>query len=194
MMNKLSCISSFLALAMGCVSTQTIATAMPVRLDPTTDHAHLFKSTHNPNNRLVNILKYVRPKTADNGSPFPKQSGYIKDYPIQFKNGLSSVTVDNSKNSSDIFMKLYTLNSTPPQAIRVFFIRKGEKFTTKNVKAGSYDLRFRDLNYGGLSRTDGFDLEEYKEFDGSTKFHKFTLTLKSPRGNIKMHPLSEQEF
>ncbi len=143
---------------------------------------------------LVAAFKYVRPKTADNGSPFPKSSGYIKGYPIQFKEGLSSITVDNSKNSSDIFMKLYTLNSTPPQAIRVFFIRKGEKFIIKNVKAGSYDLRFRDLNYGGLSRTDEFNLEEYKEFDGSTKFHRFTLILKSQHGNIKMYPISEQEF
>ena len=39
---------------------------------------------------LIAAFKYVRPKTADNGSPFPKKSGYIKGYPIQFKQGLSN--------------------------------------------------------------------------------------------------------
>jgi hypothetical protein len=193
-MNKLLSISSFLALIMGYGSIQTTASAMPVLVAPVTNNFTIFKPINSLNNRSIATFKYVRPKNADNGSPFPKSSGYIKGYPIQFKEGLSSITVDNSKNSSDIFMKLYTLNSTPPQAIRVFFIRKGEKFITKNVKAGSYDLRFRDLNYGGLSRTDEFNLEEYKEFDGSTKFHRFTLILKSQHGNIKMYPISEQEF
>ena len=139
--------------------------------------------------------KYIRPKTADNGSPFPKKSGYIKGYPIQFKQGYSTLTVDNSKNSSDVFVKLYALDAVPPQPVRVFFIRKGDKFTATNIKPGSYDVRYRDLNYGGLSRTDTFNLEESKDFDGRTRFKRMTMTLyKVPGGNMKIHPLSEQEF
>ncbi len=147
---------------------------------------------HHP--KSVTIAKYVRPKTADNGSPFPKNSGYVKGYPIQFKNGLSSVTVDNSRTSSDIFVKLYALDATPPQAVRVFFIRAGKKFTTQNIKPGNYDIRYRDLNDGRLLRTDPFNLEESKDFNGSTKFIKYTLILKSIKGNIKTHPISETEF
>jgi hypothetical protein len=144
---------------------------------------------------LVAAFKYVRPKAADNGSPFPRKSGYIKGYPIQFKEGYSTLTVNNSKNSSDVFVKLYALDSMPPQPVRVFFIRKGEKFTAVNIKPGSYDVRYRDLQSGGLSRTDNFNLEEYKTFEGSTRFKRMTLTLyKVPGGNMKIHPLSEREF
>jgi hypothetical protein len=140
-------------------------------------------------------FKYVRPKTADNGSPFPKKSGYIKGYPIQFKEGYSTLTVNNSKNSSDVFVKLYALDAMPPQPVRVFFIRKGEKFTAANIKAGSYDVRYRDLNNGGLVRTDTFNLEQSTTFEGATSFRRMTLTLhKVVGGNLKTYPLSEQEF
>jgi hypothetical protein len=143
----------------------------------------------------TSALKYVRPKTADNGSPFPKKSGYIKGYPIQFKEGYSTITVNNSKNSSDVFVKLYALDAMRPQPVRVFFIRKGEKFTAEKIKSGSYDVRYRDLNNGGLVRTDTFNLEESTTFEGATSFRKMTLTLyKVTGGNLKTYPLSEQEF
>lgn len=194
-MNKLLYISSFLTLVMSCISIQATATAMPASLALVHNHTPIFKPINSPNNKSIATFKYVRPKTADNGSPFPKKSGYIKGYPIQFKEGYSTLTVNNSKNSSDVFVKLYALDSIPPQPVRVFFIRKGDKFTAVNIKPGSYDIRYRDLNYGGLSRTDNFILEEYQTFEGATKFKRMTLTLyKVPGGNMKIYPISEQEF
>lgn len=97
--------------------------------------------------------KYVRPKVADNGVPFPMKSGYIKNYPVRFSDGYSSITVDNSQNDSDVFVKLFSLDSTPEQPIRVFFIRAYESFTAKSVRAGNYDVRYRDLDSGSLVRT-----------------------------------------
>ena len=103
--------------------------------------------------------------------------------------------MDNSKGSSDIFMKLYALDSMPPQPVRVLFIRKGEKFTTPKIKAGNYDVRYRDLSYGGLARTDTFNLEEYKDAQGVTNSTRMTIILhKVVGGNLKTYPLSEQEF
>lgn len=158
-------------------------------------HHSEFTSPTSHSKLLVATFKYVRPKTADNGSPFPKKSGYIKGYPIQFKEGYSTLTVNNSKNNSDVFVKLYALDAMPPQPVRVFFIRKGEKFTTENIKSGSYDIRYRDLNNGGLVRTDTFNLEESTTFEGATSFRRMTLTLhKVTGGNLKTYPLSEQEF
>lgn len=148
-----------------------------------------------PSKKSIAILKYIRPKTADNGSPFPKKSGYIKGYPIQFKQGYSTITVNNSKNTSDVFVKLYALDAMRPQPVRVFFIRKGEKFTADNIKPGNYDVRYRDLNNGGLVRTDTFDIAEPITSDGVTKFGTMMLTLyKVPGGNMNTYPLSEQEF
>lgn|GEM_PF-5584716 len=51
------------------------------------------------------------------------KSGYIKNYPVRFSDGYSSITVDNSQNDSDVFVKLFSLDSKPEQPIRVFFIR-----------------------------------------------------------------------
>jgi hypothetical protein len=143
----------------------------------------------------ASAFKYIRPKTADNGSPFPKKSGYIKGYPIQFKEGYSTITVNNSKNSSDVFVKLYALDAMPPQPVRVFFIRKGEKFTADNIKFGNYDVRYRDLNNGGFTRTETFNIAEPIAFEGATRFRRMTLTLyKVSGGTMKTYPLSEQEF
>lgn len=161
----------------------------------TKQHQALVLKSIIPTKKVVAIFKYTRSKTADNGKPFPTSSGYIKGYPIQFKDGYSRLTVNNSKGSSDVFVKLYALDAIPPQPVRVFFIRKGEKFTTEKIKAGDYDIRYRNLNNGGLFRTENLNFEEYKTFDGPIRYTTISLTLYTvPKGKMKIHPLSEQEF
>jgi hypothetical protein len=148
-----------------------------------------------PTKKIIATFKYTRPKTADNGKSFPTSSGYIKGYRIQFQDGYSRLTVNNSKGSSDVFVKLYALDAIPPQPVRVFFIRKGEKFTAEKIKAGNYDIRYRNLNNGGLFRTENLNFEAYKTFDGPTRYTTMSLTLYTvPKGKMKIQPLSEQEF
>lgn len=132
--------------------------------------------------------------TDDKGRPFPTKSGYLKGYPALSRGGYSSVTVDNSQNNSDVFVKLFSLNTTPPKAVRVFFIRANNKFTVKDIKAGSYDVRYRNLDSKGLAKTEQFDLKEIK--DGrKIKFSGITLTLyKVIDGNMQTQPISENEF
>lgn len=138
--------------------------------------------------------EYVRPIAADNGVPFPAISGYIDGYPVRLTDGYSTVTVDNSQNDSDVFVKLFTLGTNPPAPVRVFFIRASEKFTIENIKAGNYDVRYRDLDSGALARTDQFNLEEV-ETVGGIQFSKITLTLyKVHGGNMQTHTISENEF
>jgi hypothetical protein len=137
---------------------------------------------------------YVRPSAADNGAPFPTESGPIADYPVEFTDGYSNVTVDNSQNGSDVFVKLFSRDRQPEQPIRVFFIRAGETFTEKQVRAGNYDVRYRDLDSGGLSRTESFNLQEVNTAAG-IQFSQLKLTLyKVPGGNMRTSPISEQEF
>lgn len=47
---------------------------------------------------------YSRPAKAPNGQPWPNTSDYIKGYDQLNSIGLSTVTVDNSKNDSDVFV------------------------------------------------------------------------------------------
>jgi hypothetical protein len=138
--------------------------------------------------------KPVQGPTDDRGTPFPTKSGYLKGYPALSVGGYSSVTVDNSQNSSDVFVKLFTLDTTPPKAASVFFIRAHDKFTVTDVQPGNYDIRYRDLTSGGLSRTEQFNLKEVRTARG-VEFSRLRLTLyKVFDGNMQIQPISENEF
>ena len=138
--------------------------------------------------------EYVRPSTAPNGQPWPSSAGYVNFFPRTHTNGLSTVTVDNSQNDSDVFVKLVSLDGPNAFPVRVFFIPAFGQFTLSKVTAGSYDIRYRDLNNGGLSRSEAFDLEEIRTHDG-TQFSNITMTLyKVQNGNMQTYGLSETEF
>ena len=137
---------------------------------------------------------YTRPTTAPNGKPWPTASGYIAGYSKLHTKGLSTVTVDNSSNNSDVFVKLVSLDGDKAYPVRTFFISGNYTFTLRNVTSGNYDIRYRDLNSGGLSRSESFYLKQNKTEDG-TVFSNLTMTLyKVHDGNMKTFGLSEDEF
>lgn len=137
---------------------------------------------------------YERPLYAPNGEAWPTVAGYVKGYKKLHTNGLSSVTVDNTQNDSDVFVKLVSLEGLEAYPVRQFYIPSYSKFTVNKVKAGNYDVRYRDLNNGGLSRSESFNLEE-TEIDGGTQFSNYTMTLYKVRnGNMQTYGLSETEF
>ena len=139
-------------------------------------------------------LEYVRPSTAPNGRPWPTSSGYLKGEKHFHTDGLSTVTVDNTRNDSDVFVKLVTLDERQAYPVRQFFISAFGKFTLFKVRAGSYDIRYRDLTTGGLSRSEAFTLKEKPTYDGA-EFSNITMTLyKVQNGNMQTYGLSEAEF
>jgi len=137
---------------------------------------------------------WVRPTTAPNKQPWPLSAAYIKGYKRLQTKGLSTVTVDNLQNNSDVFVKLVSLDSPEAYPVRQFFIPAQGKFTLTEVTAGSYDIRYRDLDDGGLSRSESFRLTEEPTSDG-TQYSNITMTLYKVRnGNMKTFGLSEAEF
>lgn len=139
---------------------------------------------------------YVKPSEtgAPNGQPWPTSSGYVNGYKRLHTNGLSTVTVDNSRNDSDVFVKLVSLGGAKAYPVRQFYIPAFGKFTAKKVTAGSYDIRYRDLKNGALSRSEEFDLAE-KETQTGTQFSNISMTLyKVANGNMQTYGLSEAEF
>lgn len=111
-----------------------------------------------------------------------------------FSGGMSSLTVDNTQNDSDVFVKLVNLDVIAPKPVRHFFIRAGSQFRAGTVVAGNYDIRYRDLNSGSLSRSDAFTLTETTTYEG-TRYSDMTMTLYKVRnGNMKTHGLDESEF
>lgn len=138
--------------------------------------------------------EYVRPITAPNGQPWPVSAGYVKGYQQLHADGLSTVTVDNSRNDSDVFVKLVSLDSANAYPVRQFYIPAFGNFTLNEVTAGSYDIRYRDLGNGGLARSQEFSLEEIPTY-GGTQFSNITMTLyKVQNGNMQTYDLSETEF
>jgi len=102
--------------------------------------------------------------------------------------------VDNSQNKSDVFVKLISLDGPPAYPIRIFFIPAYGSFTLNSVRAGKYDIRYRDLDTGGLSRSEAFSLDEIGTYQG-TQFSEVTLTLyKVQNGNMQAYGLDESEF
>lgn len=131
---------------------------------------------------------------APNGKAWPTVAGYVKGYKKLNTAGLSSVTVDNTQNDSNVFVKLVSLNGANAYPARQFFIPAYGKFKVNNVTPGSYDVRYRDLTSGGLSRSESFNLEETATAEG-TRFSNITMTLYKVRnGNMQTYGLSEAEF
>ena len=137
---------------------------------------------------------YERSLFAPNGQVWPSTAGYVQGYKKLNIHGLSTVTVDNTQNDSDVFVKLVSLDKAEAYPIRQFFIPAFGKFTVNKVNAGKYDVRYRDLDSGGLSRSESFGLEEVEEAEG-TRFSNFTMTLYKVRdGNMQTYALAEEEF
>ncbi|MHC8380808.1 J domain-containing protein [Pseudomonas sp. LB3P14] len=137
---------------------------------------------------------WIRPPKAPSGQPWPKQASYLKGFPQTNSKGLSTVTIDNGQNNSDVFVKLVSLNGNHAKPARFVFIPAHGRFTVKAVTPGSYDLRYRDLVSGYLSRSKQFTLEEKKTSRG-TKHSDLTLTLyKVQNGNMTTYNLAEDEF
>lgn len=138
--------------------------------------------------------KYVRPSTAPNGQPWPASANYVDGYINLNDAGLSTVTVDNSRNDSDVFVKLVSLDGEKAFPVRQFYIPAFGSFLVDKVTAGSYDVRYRDLSTGGLSRSEAFKLKEITTYEG-TQFSEMTLTLyKVQNGNMQTFDLAETEF
>lgn len=137
---------------------------------------------------------YVRPAAAPNGKAWPTTSAYISGYPIGRAHGLSKLTIDNSANSTDVFIKLVALDSDKTSPVRQAFIPAYGSFTMNDIDAGRYDVRYKNLSDGSLSRSESFELVEIPGVNG-TQFSDTTMTLyKISNGNMQTYPLDVEEF
>jgi len=128
------------------------------------------------------------------GNPWPQSTGYLKGFPKRHTDGLSNLTIDNSQNSSDVHVKLFYISGDGGQEVRNAFIKAGSSFTMKKIRAGMYDVRYRDLSYGGLSKSEAFELEE-TPVEGGIQYSNMTMTLyKIANGNMQTQSISESQF
>ena len=115
-------------------------------------------------------------------------------YPRQNIAGYSEVTVDNTRNDADVFVKLVSTSGEKAFPVRHFFIPAGSTFTVKTVRPGDYDVRYKDLKTGALFKTQPFTLSEARTEEG-VRFKSMTMTLYKVRdGNMQTFPIDESAF
>lgn len=138
--------------------------------------------------------RYVRPLTAPNGSSWPLVAAYVPGYPVLNQTGLSTVSIDNRQNDSDVFVKLVALDSSEQSTVRTLYIPAYDTFTLNSVTPGRYDVRYRDLKSGGLFRSEPFSIEETKTYNG-TQYTDLRITLYKVRdGNMRTFKINESDF
>ncbi len=137
---------------------------------------------------------YLRPATAPNGEGWPSTSDYISGYEQLDMDGLSQVTIDNSKNDFDAFVKVMSLAEGEPRVVRTLYVSASDRFAVKELPSGTYELRYELLDSGVLLRSGVFALEESAIANG-TRYSMVTLTLqRTPDDSVNTYALSEREF
>jgi hypothetical protein len=137
---------------------------------------------------------YVRGPLAPNGMPWPEASGYVEGYARLRTDGLLTVIVDNSRNRSDVFAKLVALDAGAAVGVRAMFVKAGERFAVERVRPGTYELRYRDLDAGVLSRSSPFILQELaSEPEGASEDFSIFLPVAQLAGEPRPE-LSDSNF
>ena len=142
--------------------------------------------------------------TADivaQGGPAPKardseeqdKTGYLKGQPQQAVGGLSNFTVDNQQGNSDAVARIY-LDGLKP-AVRSMYVKKGETFSAKSLKAGTYVFRYRFIGSDDTFESDKpFSLIQTKT-DTGTRYSNITVTLFKVRdGNMTTRKVDPSSF
>ena len=85
--------------------------------------------------------------SAPSGDPWPAESGYLAGYPVGNNGSEMQVLIDNSANSSPVFVKLYDLDRR--SNVRHAFVQARASFTIDKLAAGKYEVRYQNILIGG---------------------------------------------
>jgi curved DNA-binding protein CbpA len=136
---------------------------------------------------------FARPALGPNGQPWPSTAAYLEGMPVGADGGHSSVTIDNSSNRFDVFAKLVFNASVFDQPVRHFFIPAGKSFTLAGVAPGSYDVRYQNLDDGGLYKSQNFAVTEQDSGNGVDATN-VSITLYAVPGTVQPTTISRGDF
>lgn len=140
---------------------------------------------------------YSKPTSSPKSSFTPilnKPTGYDPQFKQKNTGGLCQLTIDNKSNNYPVYVKLYELYSGNATAVRAFYVQKNDAFIAKDINPGLYDVRYRNLQDGNLSKTEQFDLKQIKTSTG-TQYSTVSFTLYTVSGgNTRMSNIGEDQF
>jgi hypothetical protein len=85
---------------------------------------------------------------APNGAAWPAQSGYVDGYPIGNQGNALQVLVDNSANSSPLFVKIHDLERRAN--VRHAYVLAHATLAIDKLAAGRYEVRYQNVEVGAL--------------------------------------------
>jgi hypothetical protein len=139
-------------------------------------------------------LEWIRPAAAPNGRAWPARSGYVPGYPVLFGDGESTLTIDNRKGDIDAFLKLYAIGFKQPIQVRTILVRQGDQVTMKNLRPGQYEIRYQNLDSGGVRRSAPFNVKERKIREGM-EVSEISITLYDVAGGkLVMTEIATEDF
>lgn len=149
-----------------------------------------------PSKAAIEDLDHQRLRLArlSPGQALPRATGYIEGSPKKATNGSSKVTVDNTRNISDVVIKVCQGTASTCTQVRHAFVRKGESFSFGTISPGLYDIRYVSLDSGGINKSEAFELVEEVSEEG-VRYSVLTITLYTVAGgNTKMTKIEESQF
>lgn len=138
--------------------------------------------------------RYQRPKAAPNGSPWPVKSGYLAGYPRLNVGGVGQVSADNRGNTSDVFVKLVSINGKQTRVVRQAFVRGGEQFAMAGVSPGRYEILYQLLDTGELYRSAPFLVTIRQTPDGEQTVGRIVGLYGVIGGDTPRASIGEREF
>ncbi|MHA7113808.1 J domain-containing protein [Pseudomonas promysalinigenes] len=129
---------------------------------------------------------------APNGQAWPARAAYVG--PITRANGYSTITIDNTKGNSNIYIKLARPTDGKSSGIREAYIPAGSIFKMNKIEPGSYVIKYKDIKNGCNSKSDPFEVEQIQTAQG-VQYSDISLTIYTIlNGNMDFERLPENAF
>ncbi|GGE86055.1 J domain-containing protein [Massilia psychrophila] len=141
------------------------APATPVPLDPAADgwavskaHAPQGPAQPPPNIRTLGVTQLIVPAgapdcgfelhslVAPNGERWPSASGYVDGYQVANQGEEMQIQIDNAKNGSAVFVKLYDLDRRAN--VRHAYVLARGLLSIDGLAAGKYEVRYQNVDPG----------------------------------------------
>lgn len=167
--------------------------------------------TVNGNSKRYNIFDKMMGKDAEKGKKtvfnfdeldkvagvdkkvFNVVTGYDRTKPIKNVQGNCELTIDNSQNSEDIYLRVWDISVSESVPVRAIYLKANEVFTMRKFNAGTYELRYKTLSTNGRQyacKSQSFNLE-----DDGERYSVMRITLYRVRnGNFHTHGISVDDI
>lgn len=133
---------------------------------------------------------------APNNLNWPRSSGYLRKMPVKNLTGNSTLTIDNSQVGTDVYIKLWDLETT--STVRHFLVKAYSSYTIVDINPSHYTVRAKFLNTDSTCETtesESFNLTESIDYDGNITYSQMQMTLyKVANGNMDSKDIPENTF